>query len=99
MGLLRNLAIGVFIGGLGLGYFLGYYVNTDRRYKITRRDSQPYLVDKKESQFVQVDDFMFLGAEHYGGSDLGDELFRRGLNKVKNEVGNSIDSLLGYEEP
>ena len=98
MGLIKTVAIGLFIGGLGLGYFLGYYVNTDRRYKISRNQTVPYLVDKKESRAAMIDDFTFIDAEFYQGGDLGDRLFRRGLNKVKHEVGNSIDSLLGYEE-
>ena len=98
MGLIKKVAIGLFIGGLGLGYFLGYYINTDRRYKIMRDQTVPYIIDKKSKRFAEVDEFTFLDSQSYGGADLGDKLFRKGLEKIKHEVGDSIDSLLGYEE-
>ncbi|MBT7903158.1 hypothetical protein HN587_04775 [Candidatus Woesearchaeota archaeon] len=98
MGLVKKVALALFIGGASCGYFLGYYINTDRQYKIKREYSVAYLIDKKHNSQVEIDSFLFLNSEPSSGNELGDKLFRRGLNKIKHEVGDSIDSLLKFEE-
>mgnify|MGYP006427420773 CR=1 FL=1 len=97
MGVVRKVAIALFLAGLGVGYFMGYYVNTDRRYKISKQDSVPYLIDKQEQTKVVIDDFTFLDAEKINYDGYGERIFRGGINKIKREVGDSIDSLVNHE--